>query len=1250
MSKYQFKILRESAGDSDEYEYHTHENVANGLVKIIESNDEGCVIGLQGEWGTGKSTVVSILKKKIEAASGAGPSNYRVFYFDAWAHEGDPLRQIFLQELIKAIDPDSLDKVNKLVSKKTKTIQTTVTRGTTLFGILFGLSTLLIPLGISVLRAVDFSLVSFDYNDGFYWELYLGLFLSTGPVFVTLAKLFKLHFWQEIPLKELKDNLHFLHKDGKETINQDIDEEYDRSSIDFQYYFDEIIKYYFCQDEHNRLIVVIDNLDRVDEQDALKIWSTLQTFLPTSSELKRNNNPGYRKIWTIIPYAERGIVKLWSDGQPNDPSGKQDAPKTSATDPSEPYKSFLEKSIQIRIDVPKPILTNWEQFAWKKAQDAFTNWPEDETASVIEILKYTRRSIVDCPTPRAIKSYINQVGSLRMVAANNIDTSTIAYYIAQKYLLGFDNETIIKTEILTEKTVQLSSLPSEYKKQLGSLIYGVSPDIAYQIMAAPYLEAALKKDDCSGLESLYKDTKSTFVSIFDYYLGQITELSELILFAFPLTRWEQFELIMPIYKKNLFRLAKQGRLAGNLTMENKRNYIAFFNWLQKEDERLNTKLLETVLQSFEKTVDSFVASAPIEEWVDTQLLIKETIQELIFNSEVAPVTFNWEVGNWIKWGDADFRSNAGMHKIIHPKQTLLEEISEKLKLKKPDEPRTELYFAVHYLIKSGVFQDWEAITRFFNDSLQSIDQNNADPEIYHSSILYDSLLQLKIGNWNADNDLESVIKSPAFIRGLPGYLNDGGDAWRVSLLMAMSGINVGPINVQSLLDAVWKTSNPLIAENMWAYIKGAPEKDFFWIIAEGRPDRPLIKDILLAALDDKEQHDLFAPSEPLARFRLALDYLIGPEVPDRKLADFVKRFVADSTIFAEIKSLPLFELLPSDREITTLMEHADMERVIDALGTPLQCKAKNVWIDLIRNHRNWSAILEKFVKYGKTLDEAFFEAILHHGEQWSLSGISNTYDLSPQYWGQIISLLPSPKLEAFKKHVSEKPFKNDFVLNVAFIKANASYFDKTSIEANLATNKNILTACLTDAIEEFGDFECLLTIWYTLKSVDKRRLRFNNDLTKRVAEQLQRLYAICYRVEHERILLIDLCSLFGLTLDQKEPPATITALTVDNLRSYVQHDPLCEKLRNDIKPLYTITETQNAPVFRDNGTDYPKLIAVLKRHGIETLEVLQREMLSHRKNMIRCFSKGSKGGRASIKFSIPIYVLDHYYRNCAHAQ
>src|SRR5690606_18018598 len=195
-----------------------------------------------------------------------------------------------------------------------------------------------------------------------------------------------------------------------------------------------------------------------------------------------------------------------------------------------------------------------------------------------------------------------------------------------------------------------------------------------------------------------------------------------------------------------------------------------------------------------------------------------------------------------------------------------------------------------------------------------------------------------------------------------------------------------------------------------------------------------------------------------------------------------------------------------------------------------------------------------------------------------------------------------------------------------FFKANTPCFDKTRIEANLLQNKDILVESVTDAVEEeFGKFECLSTILHTLTSIDKRKLKFSNDLTKLIFDNLQRLYNTFYIVEPERTVLLDLCSLFGQTLAQKEAPTTDTPLTVENLRLYVQNDPLCHKLRSEIEPRYNITGVRRrGSVFLDNPSDYPKLIDTLKNRDIKNMEALQREMLSHRENMILCFSKAPK--------------------------
>ena len=88
---YPFTLLREEAEDRDAFKNHTHENVADALAVLIERERGGLTIGLEGSWGGGKSTVLKILRRKLTKSY--------FFFFDAWAHEGDSLRRVFLESL-----------------------------------------------------------------------------------------------------------------------------------------------------------------------------------------------------------------------------------------------------------------------------------------------------------------------------------------------------------------------------------------------------------------------------------------------------------------------------------------------------------------------------------------------------------------------------------------------------------------------------------------------------------------------------------------------------------------------------------------------------------------------------------------------------------------------------------------------------------------------------------------------------------------------------------------------------------------------------------------------------------------------------------------------------------------------------------------------------------------------------------------------------------------------------------------------
>ncbi len=84
-------VLRDAPADSDAFGGHVW--VANAIAEIVQTEPGGRTIGLEGGWGSGKSTIVRLVCDQLSP-------DFRAFVFDAWAHEGDPLRRSFLEALI----------------------------------------------------------------------------------------------------------------------------------------------------------------------------------------------------------------------------------------------------------------------------------------------------------------------------------------------------------------------------------------------------------------------------------------------------------------------------------------------------------------------------------------------------------------------------------------------------------------------------------------------------------------------------------------------------------------------------------------------------------------------------------------------------------------------------------------------------------------------------------------------------------------------------------------------------------------------------------------------------------------------------------------------------------------------------------------------------------------------------------------------------------------------------------------------
>lgn len=407
-----FKFLPDIASDIDAFD-GGHSKTADAIFDFIESNDFNITIGLEGKWGSGKSTIIELLKAKLKNSK----TNYLVFTFDAWAHEGDPLRRTFLCSLLDFLNNNHCfddynnnnqdkdycktkkDSLNGTRSKTTTSTKPKVTAT----GVSAALSTLfLIPLSLSLFNwALDIGIIFFKScvpNLPFIFSIIVGLLPFPIVLFVH-----KLEFGKEDKNKKKRDSLEEDEEDndspiqvetGNDETNEESKEDTSQSklvnhlkkvfsnfltkegetvsttntyttpnptSVEFESVFRDILQ----KAKHPnlpsmKLVFILDNLDRIQSEDTKAILSTFQTFL--QYQQRNEDEKKFPNIWTIIPYDPEGMRKIWEEKDSN--NGEVIRSGNYA-------RRMLEKRFQIRFYTPPIIYTGWKRFMLDKLDEAF---------------------------------------------------------------------------------------------------------------------------------------------------------------------------------------------------------------------------------------------------------------------------------------------------------------------------------------------------------------------------------------------------------------------------------------------------------------------------------------------------------------------------------------------------------------------------------------------------------------------------------------------------------------------------------------------------------------------------------------------------------------------------------------------------------------------------------------------------------------------------------------------------------------
>jgi energy-coupling factor transporter ATP-binding protein EcfA2 len=1094
-NKYKFKILREEVEVEDFYEEKTHENIKCSLLDLIKNEKEGITIGLSGQWGSGKSTIINLLQKEKE---------YVFFYFDAWAHEGDPLRRIFLESFINCLKGVEIDE-NKIINleekrtiisreKRTKTIK--ITRSTTKLGLLLTVTTFILSIGLALLSSINFDNITTNWTGSISLVLYLGTLFALSPFFVLAHNYYKLKN-EKLDINDLK-NWAFLQNNSDETITEDVTGEDERSSIEFERYFKEILEI-FNSEKPKKIILVLDNLDRVDAEVSLKIWSTLQTFIqfrnPTAKDYKI-----FKNIFTLIPYDEESLMKIWENFTENE-EGKKVIDNSFA-------RSFFDKSFQVRIDVPKPIVSNWLGFIEKMIEKAFEDWDKKEKDVIIEVIEKTRKTILDNPKPREIKTYLNQVGFLRNHFSEDISTKSIAFYTYKRYLQGKSNDEIadylLKIDQIPKEEINL--IEEDTIQELAAIIYGVNKDKGAQVLLTPKIVDALTNNKPEILSELIVNYNNVFWSIFKKIISDTNNFSNYLRYSSPINNCLN-ELNSHINSDFITLFAKY------LNNEKERNYLFDDNFGIDINNASDLFLKYSKQDSIKKLWSFFINVFEFQESKNDagneindkrNIIFLNTLNHISDKTKIefGAVKLNIGFTNWRLLNKEDMFIN--ISKFIHPSNLNLNETSGLIREgSKIDDETNNL---IRNYVNSNVLK-LESLVIQLQKHIKWNNGSKSGDSISFNSIELFEMFFFKYKNYDFSNLLKGVeiysvchFTSSENVKATSIMATICAIYYKDKILLIKNEIPQTNSYSNAFIDIIinyWITSDINNAQFTYEKLRKNKSLKLVWEFCTDENNK-LCLDIIDIMIKNEDNNDfkLDNPFEILVAINA-----IKKEGFD--VSNLVNKFFEHSDLETSFLNLEEIEIDANDYVIYELLDSNKSKEIFKKIESVVQNLDNEILKDSLNNDDYLFNILlqvkEENIEFtlGSALNETLYEFV--KGSLLKNSTLFNIAEWQINNWSNIINLLDETFYENFCDRITKLVVDEKENIKDEFFELNKEFLNKNLIIDLINKEINQFKLYVQEALQNPPNIDKIKFIGYIIKLDTDKKISFGRgfkDLIK----------------------------------------------------------------------------------------------------------------------------------------------------------
>ncbi|WP_018925166.1 P-loop NTPase fold protein [Pseudomonas umsongensis] len=470
----------------------SHDKVATAISDYLLGADNSQVIGLDGEFGSGKSSILKMVEQKLEK----GNPNYKVWFFDCEQNYQGSIKsnfiELFTEELLSSVGSNKATR-EVLTSSRDKALgrHYTYTKNTISRVSVWALL-LIVALFFCSSSFKELFTLSRSTTPVPLWLYFLHGFSLLSPGLILGAAYLKL---KDTEVNGEPWSIWHLFKGGTDdTVTEKIRISKDVTPLDLKRTLTSQLS--LLGDRH--YVVVLDNLDRLPKDSLRAVWSDLEIFT-WASEAKN--------LTVIVPFCSNKVAKYLGSDQ----DGTYDS------------RDFIAKKFPIVFRSPPVIASGWKtgfQKLWESTYPAEHHALADKCAQLLQRHSPMMGRLV---TPRLQKRFINDIATASLILGDSANLVCIAAHLllckytehplaevirvgglSEIYGKNFEDgelKDLAATQQLLTDTVG-TNMHTGWQIQFLQIHFLTSSDIAIAELIDEPLAEAIASDDAEKFKSL----------------------------------------------------------------------------------------------------------------------------------------------------------------------------------------------------------------------------------------------------------------------------------------------------------------------------------------------------------------------------------------------------------------------------------------------------------------------------------------------------------------------------------------------------------------------------------------------------------------------------------------------------------------------------------------------------------------------------------------------------------------------------